>query len=360
MNHVYFLVLPHSLLHSQRSRMVNIFGTSDSAGKAGPSGPPGPAGSGGLKKLIQCFPHMILGQIRRELNDLTLLIETIPPKKDADVELTLQKTVNSWKMFNNKDCVFKPVDEGGVLKKVTLEMDPLTRYGLVFDKSKGIMYHMENREMLLTTHANVLLTMTFMVGIEDDVNDKEVEEEFIISDYRWNTYDRSPEKFRGVSIISKSNEKFDLYLHGVPGEDGTQRWKFGKDLDRKLYYTLQVYWNKVEKKAFASLYKDGKLLIEDTSFPWSELPDITTPAFYLGGFNASTTFKSKVMKSKCFTGIIINVGIVKLRSEIPKEIMKFIVESQTIMNDDWLTSINTTKEDAAADWSILKKKKKIT
>ena len=292
---MYFLVLPHSLLYFQRDRMVNIFGTSDSTGKAGPVGPPGPAGSGGLKKIIQCFPHMILEQIRRELNHLTLLIETLPPQKDADVELSIQRTVNTWKLFNNKDCVFKPVDEGGVLKQVTAELDPLTRYGLVFDKSKGIMYHMENREMLLTAHANVLLTMTFMVGIEDDVNDKEVEEEFIISDYRWNTYDKSPEKFRGVSIISKSNEKFDLYLHGVPSEDGPQRWKFGKDLKRKVYYTLQVYWNKVEKKGFASLYKDGKLLIEDTSFLWSELPDITTPAFYLGGFNASTTTKSKVI-----------------------------------------------------------------
>ena len=44
--------------------MVNIFG--DSTGKAGPAGPPGPAGAGagGLKEVIQWFPHMILQEIR--------------------------------------------------------------------------------------------------------------------------------------------------------------------------------------------------------------------------------------------------------------------------------------------------------
>ena len=313
--------------------MVNIFGTSTE--KVGPAGPPGPAGSGGLKNIIQCFPHMILDQIRRELNDLTLLIETLPPKKDADVELSLQKTVNTWKLFNNKDWVMKPVDEGGVLKLVTLELDPLKRYGLVFNKSKGIMYHMENTKMFLTAQMNVLLTMTFLVGIKDDdenddVSDKEGEEEFIISDYRWNIFEKSSEKFRGVSIISKPDEKFDLYLHGAPGEDGTQRWKFGKDLKRKLYYTLQVNWNEIEKTGFASLYKDGKPLIKETSVPWSEPPDIVTPAFYLGGFNASTTVESKVVKSKCFTGIICNVGIINYNSQIPKEIMDFIIKSQTL------------------------------
>ena len=248
---MYFLVSPHSLLHFQRNRMVNIFGTSTR--KVGPAGPPGPAGSGGLKKIIQCFPHMILDQIRRKLNDLTLLIETLPPKKDADVELSLQKTVNSWKLFNNKDWVLKPVDEGGVLKQVTLEMDPLKRYGLVFNKSKGIMYHMDNTSMFLTAQVNVLLTMTFLVGLKDnddendDVNDKEGEEEFIISDYRWTNFNKSSEKFRGVSIISKHDEKFDLYLHGVPGEDGTQRWKFGKDLKVLLHYTkVFLHYTKTE------------------------------------------------------------------------------------------------------------------
>ena len=343
--------------------MVNIFGTSDSTGKAGPAGPPGPAGSGGLKKIIQCFPHMILEQIRRDLNGLTLLIETLPPKKDADVELSSQKTVNTWKLFNNKDWILKPVDVGGVLKWVTLELDPLKRYGLVFDKSKGIMYHMENTTMFLSARMNVLLTMTFLVGIKDDddnddVSNKEGEEEFIVSDYRWNNFDKSSEKFRGVSIISKADEKFDLYLHGVPGDDGTQRWKFGKDLKRKLFYTLQVNWNEIEKTGFASLYKDGELLIKETSFPWSELPDITTPAFYLGGFNASTTKKVKVVKSKCFTGIISNVGIVKHHSKIPKEIMDFIIKSQTLFNDDWLQSTNVIETEAAD--SPISKKKKIT
>ena len=67
--------------------MVNIFG--DSTGKAGPAGPPGPAGfGGGLKEVIQWFPEMILEQKRKKLNVLTLLIETVPPAKNADVELS--------------------------------------------------------------------------------------------------------------------------------------------------------------------------------------------------------------------------------------------------------------------------------
>ena len=93
LNDVYFLVCLHSLLHFRRVRMVNIFG--DSTGKVGPAGPPGPAGAGGgLKEMIQWFPQMILEQTRKKLNSLTLLIETIPPAKDADVELTSKKQNN--------------------------------------------------------------------------------------------------------------------------------------------------------------------------------------------------------------------------------------------------------------------------
>ena len=42
--------------------------------------------------------------------------------------------------------------------------------------------------------------------------------------------------------------------------------------------------------------------------------------------------------------------------KIPKEILDFIIKSQTLFNDDWLSSIDSTKDDAA-DWSILKNKK---
>ena len=82
--------------------MVNIFG--DSTGKVGPAGPPGPAGAGGgLKEMIQWFPQMILEQTRKKLNSLTLLIETIPPAKDADVELTSKNRITMWKPFNEHE-----------------------------------------------------------------------------------------------------------------------------------------------------------------------------------------------------------------------------------------------------------------
>ena len=341
--------------------MVNIFGIPDLKGEAGAPGPPGPAGPGGLKEVIQWFPRMILEQIRKELNALTLLIETLPPNKDADVELSPKKTVDTWKLFNNKDWILKPVDEGGVLKWVTPKLNPLKRYGLVFNKSKGIMYHME-QSMFLTVPVNVLLTLTFLVGIpdddgeDDDSRDGQVEEEFIISDYKRSIFQKSSEKFRGVSIVLKPDEKFDLYLYGVPGENGNQRIKFGKDLKRKLYYTLQVYWSETEKTGFASLYKDGEPLIKETILPWSEPPDTVATVFYLGGFNASTKDENRVVKSKCFTGIISNVGIINHDSKIPKEIMSFIIEMQTLMNDEWVQSPNAAKDDVA-DSPILKRRK---
>ena len=89
--------------------------------------------------------------------------------------------------------------------------------------------------------------------------------------------------FRGVSVISKPGEKFDLYLHGARAENGGEsRLKIGENIKNNLFYTLQVLlgwiWNE-----------------------WN-FPDSITPAFYLGGFNASTVVGGKVVKSKCFTG----------------------------------------------------------
>ena len=74
--------------------------------------------------------------------------------------------------------------------------------------------------------------------------------------------------------------------------------------------------------------------------------------------NASTTDKSEVVKSKCFTGIVSNVGIINHGLNIPKEIMNFIIKSQTLFNDDWLKSTDITEDDAAD--SPISKKKKIT
>lgn len=93
---------------------------------------------------------------------------------------------------------------------------------------------------------------------------------------------------------------------------------------------------------FYSLYKDGKPLIDKTSFQYNVLPDGMRPAFYLGGFNASTKERGEVVKSKCFTGILSNLEIINTwNPSIPTELLKFIVNKQTIINDDWLQALIT-------------------
>ena len=111
----------------------------------------------------------------------------------------------------------------------------------------------------------------------------------------------------------------------------------------------------MEKKGFCILYKDGKPLIDKTSFQHNDLPDGVTPAFYLGGFNASTDIGGKVLKSKCFTGILSNLEIVDTRHpSIPTELLEVIVQNQTVINDNWsqftikrekLMEISNDKED---------------
>lgn len=332
--------------------MVNIFGITNSEGKPGPSGPPG---QGGLKEMIRWFPQMVVEHIRSDLNTLTLLIQTLPPEKDADVELSAQKIVNRWNLYKRSDGYLHPVDNGGALQRVSLELDLLKRYGLVFDKSKDIMYEMQGvKAPFLSTPSNILLTLTFLVGVYDESHDEE-NEEFIISDYRWSSFSKSSEKFRGVSIVSKPGEKFDLYLHGVQDVDGNRQMKFGKDLERNLHYTLQVYWMK-SNTGFASLHCDGEIVIQETSFQHGTPPDITRPGFYLGGFNASTSYKSDVVKSKCFTGIISNVEIINTRNLIiPRELLDLIWEVQTVYND-W--SKIKTADDVRPP--ATKKRKKIT
>ena len=200
--------------------MVNIFG--DSTGKVGPAGPPGPAGAGGgLKEMIQWFPQMILEQTRKKLNSLTLLIETIPPAKNADVELTSKNRITMWKPFNDHKINYflKPVDCAGEMKSLMPE-ENRQRYGMVFRKEEEIMYYMKNcpSTLLTLSGAQVFMTMTFLVGQFIEQNEHESNEEFILSDYRWLAH-KPTEIFRGVSIIPKADNKFDLYLHGAIGEN---------------------------------------------------------------------------------------------------------------------------------------------
>ena len=342
---MYFLICLHSLLYLQRDRMVNIFG--DSTGKAGPAGPPGPAGAGagGLKEVIQWFPHMILQEIRKKQNFLTLLIESIPPEKDADVELS-QKRVTIWKPFNDhKNYSLKPVDQAAGELKSLMPPENEKRYGIVFNKEEGNMYYMENTHTMFLTSGilQVLATMTFLVGVKEEYNvgsqeDQDNEEQFLLSDYRWTEHNKSADKFRGVSIIPKADNKFDLYLHGARDEDGVHRLKIGDNLEKDLFYTIQVCWYAgLEKNGFYLLYKDWKPLINKTFFQCNVLPSTIKPAFYLGGFNDSTK-EEGIIKSKCFTGIISNLEIIGTdTSSIPEELLNFIRECQTIINDDWIT-----------------------
>ena len=105
--------------------MVNIFG--DRGKKAGERGPPGPAGvGGGIKDVIRWFPDMVCEQIRKKLNVLTFLIETVPPVKDSDVELSADKAVTKWKSFNDREhIILTPVNQekGSELKILSLPLD---------------------------------------------------------------------------------------------------------------------------------------------------------------------------------------------------------------------------------------------
>ena len=71
--------------------MVNLFGTSDIIG--GKRGRAGSDGVDGLKDIINWIPDMICDLFRRKINVLTLLINTLSPAKDPDVELSSNKEV---------------------------------------------------------------------------------------------------------------------------------------------------------------------------------------------------------------------------------------------------------------------------
>ena len=271
---------------------------------------------------------------------MTLLIEKIPPARDSDVEFSVGKKVIKWKSFNDRyKAILTPVnDEMGVELKNVFP-PPVKRYGLVFDKKKENMYYAKDcpTTYLTTKSANVLLTMTFLVGVYDDhTNDTE---EFIVSDYHWSIFDKSSDAFRGVSVISVGNENFDLFLNGARDVDGGKNClKIGENLEKDYFYTLQVFWGwhmGLDMNSFHVLYRDGQPLMDRKTFQYNSLPLVVTPALYLGGFNASTKDEEKVIKSKCFTGILSNLEILWTdQSSIPDDLLSFIVDTQTIMNEE--------------------------
>ena len=321
--------------------MVNLFGTSDI--KGGKRGKAGADGVDGLKDIINWVPEMICNLFRRKINILTLLINTLPPAKDPDVELSSDKEVKKWFSYNNReDLILTPVDEK--VGKLETRGFYRKRYGLVFDKKQKIMYHIANckRMYLSQKSINVVLTLTFLVGKKEDNDD--VVEEFIVSDYRWSKYDKRSDVHRGVSTITKSNKKFDLYLHGAISDDGLNKKKIGENLEQDVYYTLQVCWRRAEMETgFYSLYKYEHLQIDKTSFRYHDIPTVMSPAFYLGGFNTSRDWRT-VVKSKCFTGVLLNLEVIQTENDsISNDILKLIVDKQSIF-DPWSGLINIQEE----------------
>ena len=149
-------------------------------------------------------------------------------------------------------------------------------------------------------------------------------------------------------------------MHGAAarGRDGTHRLRIGVDLKQNLFYTLQVCWSDgSEKNSFYLLDKDGKPFIDKTFFQGNSLPMVIQPAFYLGGFNASTKDQEEIVKSKLFTGLISNVEIINTArsTSIPEELLHFIRMYQTIINDDWMQITDIVE--SAVEPPVSKKKK---
>jgi hypothetical protein len=322
--------------------MVNIFGTFDT--NVAKRGQPGVNGVDGIKDIINWFPDMFCDLFRKNVNVLTLLINTIPPAKDSDVELSSNKEVEKWFSYNDREhVILTPVDEK--VGKLDPRSDlPSDGYGIVFDKKQQIMYHIPHCKnvYLSIMAADVLLTLTFLVGKKEDDND-EVEEEFIVSDYRWSSDDKQSDMHRGVSVVSKSNKKFDLYLHGAVGDDRQNKMKIGKDLEQDAIYTLQICWKRVViDTGFYTLYKYKQLLFDKISFKHNITPHTIVPAFYLGGFNASKD-SFTLIKSKCFTGMISNIEVIQTKNSFSDDLLQLIVDKQSVF-EPW-SELKNNEED---------------
>ena len=80
--------------------MVNIFGTSDT--KVGKRGQPGVDGVDGIKAIINWFPDKFCDLFRKKVIVVTFLINSIPPAKASDVELSSNKEVEKWFSHNDR------------------------------------------------------------------------------------------------------------------------------------------------------------------------------------------------------------------------------------------------------------------
>ena len=185
------------------------------------------------------------------------------------------------------------------------------------------------------------------------------------------------ENFRGVSIVNRRGGGggdgnsaaglFDLYLHGAVSEETVgkeNRLLMARNLEKSQFYTLQVKWGaeivQVDKSvrilpSFYAIHHNDKCSIKQ-SFKNTLISDEIRPAFYLGGFVSRTRVVSSVLqqqqqqridlpriirrksefkyvKSKCFTGLVCNLEILKTRTKnVPPELLDFIVKRQSVRN----------------------------
>ena len=207
-------------------------------------------------------------------------------------------------------------------------------------------------------------------GDDEDEDDQDDEEQFILNDFHWSEMHRPVDNFRGVSIVNHrggggKDNLFDLYLHGaVSGETGGKenRLLIARNLKKSQFYTLQVKWGaeivQVDKSvrilpSFYAIHYNGKCTIKQ-SFQNTLISDEIRPAFCLGGFVSRTRntipdsssvlqqnlpriirrkSDSKQVKSKCFTGLVCNLEILKTRlRNVPPELLDFIVKRQSVRN----------------------------
>ena len=316
-----------------------------------------------LGEMMKWFPTLAKEQIRKNVNKLTFLVETLPPGKDKDVELTPDNRVSSWKTFNHArdgELHLTMVDagtKGSPLKKLTPPLEPVQRYGLQFEgENEKNMYQLlpDRIEFLKDRGRNVVLTMTFLVGsLPQDHGKKDkqpsdetkqpifLKEEFIVNAYHKTDEHSSPNNIRGISIEkTPEGKEFDLYVHGATPSSPTtvQRLKIATSLKTSWFYTVQVKWSTQQRptNSFYAVFDNDKTVARGT-FKCSSLIDGETPAFYIGGLNTAIGSGARPIKSKCFTGILSNLEVLVTGYEkIPNSLLAHIAKMQTIINDGWL------------------------
>ena len=347
--------------------MVDVFGRGLKRGPIGPQGDEGPPGKkgdkgdpgkNGFNELFNWFPQLAVEQIRKHVNFITFLIETLSSSKnddDSDVKIDENNRVIEWRSLNylkHGKVIFVPISkQGSKLKKLLLPFNVHQRYGLEFKGSEQNMYTIENiNEPVLSYYGkNTILTLTLLVGKNDlNIPEKNTnseitgKEEFIISDYSsLSIYDH----FRGLSLISDVNQDgtFDLYVYGVNSKENKK--KIAEGLKMSWFYTVQVKWGaQIEEvdgsvrflDSFCRIYENNKLLIEET-FHQEKNEGVTNPHLYIGGINKSKEEESgKMLNSNFFTGILSNIEILSTSNEIiPTELLTFIASKQCVINDDF-------------------------